>query len=156
MDSFLKIPGIKLELGRACIHPTYRNGTVIDLLWKGIARYIQITNSRYLFGCSSVKMTDVGLVSEFNSYLKSNGFSVADYGIRPTKSFMMEGLIEDKKYSDDIKKYLPPLLRSYLQAGALVYGNPAYDKDFKCIDMLTILDTKNIKFSYAKRYFPFL
>lgn len=58
LDEFLSTPGVKMELGRACIHPNYRNGNVIDLLWKGIAHYSKETNSQYLFGCSSLKITD--------------------------------------------------------------------------------------------------
>ena len=32
LDSFLATPGVKLELGRACIHPLYRNGAVMGLI----------------------------------------------------------------------------------------------------------------------------
>ena len=51
------------------------------------------------------------------------------------------------------KKLLPPLLRSYLQAGSKVHGAPALDKDFQCIDLLTILDLRSVQGSYARRYF---
>jgi putative hemolysin len=39
LDNFLRSPGCKLELGRACIHKDYRNGRVLSLLWKGIVMY---------------------------------------------------------------------------------------------------------------------
>jgi hypothetical protein len=35
-----KLPANKLELGRACVHPNYRNGITIALLWEGIQRLI--------------------------------------------------------------------------------------------------------------------
>src|SRR5947208_12946318 len=41
------------------------------------------------------------------------------------------------------REFLPALLRSYLHAGAKVYGWPALDLDFACTDLLTILDWKH-------------
>src|SRR5690606_22570614 len=49
MDEFLRWPVVKLELGRACVHPQYRDGSTIDLLWKGLTRYIDEVEARYLF-----------------------------------------------------------------------------------------------------------
>ncbi|MBX9704710.1 MAG: GNAT family N-acetyltransferase, partial [Gammaproteobacteria bacterium] len=31
-----------LEIGRACIHADYRDGAVMQLLWYGLARYLQL------------------------------------------------------------------------------------------------------------------
>jgi len=154
LGSFLKQPGIKLELGRACIHPDFRNGAVIDLLWKGIARYMQLTNSNYLFGCSSVKLTHPKSVGELNSYLKANEWLSDEFGIRPTRGHEMPEL-KDENFDDSVKKNLPSLLRSYIQAGAVVHGNPALDRDFDCIDYFTILDMRKVTPSFSRRYFPF-
>ena len=30
-----------LELGRSCVHQDYRNGTIMNLLWKAIAEYVK-------------------------------------------------------------------------------------------------------------------
>jgi putative hemolysin len=153
LKNFLREPGIKLELGRACIHPDFRNGAVIDLLWRGIAKYAQMTNARYLFGCSSVKITDPNAVGRLMSYMKSENMTSEEYGIRPTSEFNMGPLPQSDESLDEAKKLLPPLLRSYLQAGSRVHGAPALDKDFKCIDLLTILDLRSVQGSYARRYF---
>ena len=153
LDQFLNSPGIKLELGRACIHPDFRNGAVIDLLWKGIAKYAKLTNSRYLFGCSSVKITDAKKVGQLMSYMIQENMTSEEYGIRPTSDFTMRDLSLHEGPHAEAKQLLPPLLRSYLQAGSLVHGAPALDIDFQCIDLLTILDLKNVQGSYARRYF---
>lgn len=153
LQQFLKTPGIKLELGRACIHPDFRNGAVIDLLWKGIAKYAQLTNSRYLFGCSSVRITDPKHVSELMSYMNHENMISHEFGIQPTADFTMKGLTSEAEVKNEAKSLLPPLLRSYLQAGSKVHGAPAFDIDFQCIDLLTILDLRNVQGSYARRYF---
>ena len=46
LNDFLKEDGVKLELGRVCIDPAHRNGSVIDLLWKGIGEYAKVTKAK--------------------------------------------------------------------------------------------------------------
>jgi putative hemolysin len=53
----------------------------------------------------------------------------------------------------EAKGLIPPLLRSYFSAGSKVYGQPALDVEFKCIDFITILDMEQISSSYKRRYF---
>jgi len=43
-----------VEVGRACVHPAYRSGAVITLLWAGLARYLHATGARYVMGCASI------------------------------------------------------------------------------------------------------
>lgn len=155
LDNFLKTPYIKLELGRACIHPDFRNGAVIDLLWRGIAKYAELTNSRYLFGCSSARITDPQDIGKLMGYLKSEQKVSDEYKIQPTENFQVD-YEEIETTSSEVKKLLPSLLRTYLQGGAHVYGRPALDKAFDCIDLLTILDLKAISPAFKKRYFNYL
>ena len=51
-------PGIKVELGRACIHKEYRGGTTVSLLWTGLLAYMKKIGADYLFGCSSFHVPD--------------------------------------------------------------------------------------------------
>ncbi len=53
----------------------------------------------------------------------------------------------------DIESHLPPLLRSYLQAGATIASEPALDSFFGCVDFLTILDLSAVNPKYQRRYF---
>ena len=71
------------------------------------------------------------------------------------ESFLMKAadILRGKMDASDIKGLIPPLLRSYFTAGAKVYGEPALDLDFKCIDFLTILDVNNLTSGYKRRYF---
>src|SRR5438093_13369347 len=47
-----------IELGRACVHADHRNFTLLNLLWRGIARYACERNARFLVGCSSLTSQD--------------------------------------------------------------------------------------------------
>ena len=59
----------------------------------------------------------------------------------------------DVTFTDSVSIEIPPLLLSYLRAGSKVYGKPALDKDFGCIDFMTILNLKDLTRFYKKRYF---
>lgn len=152
LDEFKKLPGIKMELGRACIDPLYRNGTTIDLLWKGIAKYSMAVNARYLCGCSSIKTQCPQESLEFLQYFRQIGVYSADHSIIPHSQFNMN-LDDQAKCELELDKKLPPLLKTYIKAGAKVYGHPALDRDFECIDFFTILDFNQLTPVYHKRYY---
>ena len=155
LDDFLDQPGHKLELGRACIHHGHRNGAVIDLLWRGIAEYIKLTGSKYLFGCSSIKIEKACESKSILNYFHEEGNGSDEFQIRPIGKFNMN--MDQVQASDleasEVKTLIPPLLRSYFSAGSKVYGHPALDKEFKCVDFLTILNCDELTSGYKRRYF---
>ncbi len=150
------LPGNKLELGRACVHKDYRNGVTLALLWEGIHAYIQASQTHYLFGCSSIKTMDKDEIKGIYHYLKSEGHLTHDHRVRPKGKFRVPGLASYLKRvrrkphlakNDDLhvhKTAIPPLLKSYLKVGAKVCGVPALDRDFRCIDFLTLLKVQDI------------
>lgn len=46
----LALPGRFMEVGRTCVHPDYRNGATIGLLWAGLARFMVINKFRLPHG----------------------------------------------------------------------------------------------------------
>ncbi len=157
LDQFLKIEDPKLEMGRACTHMDYRNGRTMDLLWQGLSRYIALSQTRYLFGCSSVKSTDPTYMFSMMKSMANNEQLKWDYEIHPVEEFYWpesRQLLEKAAPLAGYTKELPPLLRSYLNAGSFVYGFPAYDKDFLCFDLLTILDLRQLNKKFQARYNP--
>ncbi len=154
-DQFLAVPGIKLELGRACVHAEFRTGQVMDLLWQGLSSYIVVSNTRYLFGCSSVKTIDVKVINALYSDFKSRERWSDEYDIRPLPEYDFAGFEISDSYEKDLvsKENIPPLLRSYLHAGAKIYGKPALDREFACFDLFTILDLQQLNKKFHQRYF---
>lgn len=155
MDAFLELPGTKLELGRACIRDGYRDGPAIYMLWKGLAAYIMETQPKYLFGCSSVKNMNPRVIANVEKYLDKYR---TDTPIDVRKAFefpqlekRMAALSPEEK--SEAKSMLPPLLRTYLNAGAEVAGPPALDRAFKCTDFLTIMDLTKMSSSFRRKFF---
>ena len=52
------IPGRILELGRSCVDDGYRNRSVMQLLWRGIAAYVFLHKIELMFGCASLPGID--------------------------------------------------------------------------------------------------
>ena len=131
--------GELLELGRACVHREHRDSSVLMLLWKGIYRYALQTGARYLVGCSSLTsqepMEGVALYEKLRSeYLvtaKLRTQPCPGHALPPSR--MWEKLVRT-----------PRLLRTYLELGAKICGPPAIDREFKTIDLLTLMDLKEI------------
>jgi len=160
MKYIKKLPGNKLELGRACVHPDYRNGVTITLLWEGIHAYMHASQTQYLFGCSSIKTMDKEEIKSIYNYLKFNGHVSDEHKVRPKGKFKVPGFKRNIRHGvlhnldSDLSEYkdrIPSLLHSYLRAGAKVCGSPALDRSFKCIDFLTLLNVEDIRKSYSDR-----
>lgn len=156
LENFLRTPKTKLELGRACIKLEHRNGNSIDLLWRGLARYMTVSKAEYVFGCSSAKSIDGAFMSSLYRDFALNDQWTDKYRIRPTEDYDFPGfqLGQGTNLSPrERREAIPPLLRSYMHAGAMVYGTPALDKEFACADLFTILDMSKLNPKFKDRFF---
>lgn len=136
-----------VELGRACVRSDHRNFAVLNLLWRGIARYALERGARWLVGCSSLTSQDPGEGAA--AYRMLAGHLVApELRTVPTAAFQcpldVESAVEPK---------IPKLLSGYLTVGAGICGPPALDREFKTIDFLTMVDLKSIPPRVFARFF---
>lgn len=161
LKNIFALPGIKLELGRACIHKDFRKGMVINLLWRGIAEYMSKTNSEILFGCASIKTAQPRQAALLYQHFANEQRFQNHLLCPPTRPFTMplldlwihslqRPLTESE--NQEVSELIPPLCRAYLKIGAFLGGEPAYDKDFKCIDFLTILHRENLNKALWRKY----
>ncbi len=161
LNRILAQPGIKLELGRACIQKDFRRGIVISLLWRGIAEYMASSQAQILFGCASIKTENPRQAALLYKYFIAKGRIIPEYLAIPTKTYMMPKLDLWIQYFQnpltevevkEVEDLLPPLCRAYLKIGAYIGGEPAWDAEFKCIDFLTILHREDLNRTLWKRY----
>ncbi len=153
IEDFLNEKGIKLELGRACIHQDHRKSFAIHLIWKGLGRYASLIGAAKMFGCTSVKSNCKHRAQQYINYLKPN-FHSDQYNIRVRSKYSSFQQKQDYKilHLDEIKHSIPALMKSYMKAGAKFHGFPAYDSNLKTTDFFTVLDLKNLNEHYKKRY----
>ena len=142
--------GITAEAGRACIHPDYRSGAVIMLLWSGLAEYMRKERCEYLMGCASVSLADGGHnAAALYHGLNQDNMAPPDYRVAPRVAFPIDG-----RSAGDAghPAQIPPLLKGYLRSGAWVCGDPAWDPDFHSADFFLLLPLAKLDKRYASRY----
>lgn len=128
-----------VEAGRACVDAEHRNGRVVQLLWRGIARYMAHNDKRFLFGCCSVPTLDAGVVYRLRDELEVAG--QLDETIRLSAlPHVHEERPDEGTQHDNL--LMPPLMVSYLRLGARVVSEPAFDHDFGVTDFLVLLDLR--------------
>jgi putative hemolysin len=143
-----------LEMGRSCVHKDYRSNGVINLLWAGIARYLEQCGAKYMFGCGSLHTHNVDEISAIYSYLKAKYYSDEKYRVFPLEKCIVPGLRDDVPLDGTrgIMKKIPPLLKGYFRTGALICGEPALDAEFGTTDFFILLPTENITKRYQNHY----
>ncbi|MGO4381031.1 GNAT family N-acetyltransferase [Pseudoduganella sp. RAF53_2] len=136
-----------VEAGRACIHPDYRGGSVIMLLWSGLAEYMRRHQCEYLTGCASISLADGGhnAVAVYE-HLKKSHMAPPEYRVTPHLPFPI-GQVEAARAPQ-----VPPLLKGYMRSGAWICGEPAWDPDFESADLYLMMPLANLDNRYARHY----
>ncbi len=136
------------EAGRACIHPDYRSGGVIMLLWAGLASYLKKENCQYLIGCASISLSDGGQnAASLYHALSQTSLAPIEYRVRPRLPFPVGEHVPGQPV------FIPPLIKGYMRGGAWVCGEPAWDPDFNCVDLFLLLPLARLDDRYARHYF---
>lgn len=136
-----------VEVGRACVHPDYRHGGTITLLWAGLAKYMQMHRYEYMIGCGSIGMADGGhMAASLYNRLQDSFMSPPEYRVFPRCPLPLEGL------NTELQVACPPLIKGYLRLGAYICGEPAWDPDFNTADMLIMLPLSRMNKRYATRF----
>ncbi|SDQ79352.1 GNAT family N-acetyltransferase [Actinopolyspora saharensis] len=136
-----------VETGRSCVHPDHRNGTVVGLMWAGIARYMLLHGHRWLAGCASVPLRDGGgTAAGVWSVVSRRYYAPEARRVRPYVPWRAQPGEQPERPGT------PPLLRGYLRLGARVCGPPAHDREFGVADFFVLLDTETMDRRYLERF----
>ncbi len=139
-----------VEIGRSCVHPDYRTGATITLLWSGLAKYMVENAYDYLMGCASISMADGGhlAASVYNRLVNGaqSHLGPAEYRVFPRCPLPLAAL------RNDLDAEIPPLIKGYLRAGSWICGEPAWDPDFNTADLPILMSMARISDRYAKHF----
>ena len=136
-----------LEAGRACIHPDYRSGGVIMMLWAGLAACMKKENAEYLIGCASVSLADGGnTINGLYRKLAGENLAPSEYRVMPRLPFPLH----DEPITTEVA--IPALIKGYLRSGAWICGEPAWDPDFHSADLFMMLPLARLEGRYARHY----
>lgn len=143
-----------LELGRSCVHPQYRGGTGLILMWSALSDYVAERGAEILFGTASFHGTDIKTLSQPLSLLHHRHLAPKELRVRTrAQPFQPMDLIADKDLDRPAAmRAVPALIKGYLRLGGYV-GEGAYiDRAFNTTDVFLILDTANISATQARIY----
>ena len=177
----LAVPGRLVEVGRTCVHPDYRNGAVIGLLWSGLARFMLMHRYDYLMGCASIPLTGgIEQVGAIWQTVTASHLSPPEWRVFPktpfaalrpprmaevqTTAWMQE--VEQRRErlpetqeqgfcpeaASGTPAELPPLIKGYLRLGAQVCGEPTWDPAFNVADLFLLLSLDRLNARYAQHF----
>ncbi len=146
IKNFDRIAADTYEVGRSCVAPEYRSGSVISLLWSGLSALQRRCGFRYLIGCASIDSrepeTGWGLFTRFRI---GGNLSPMIFGRSCPKYHLPSA-------AGNALPPLPPLIKGYLRLGAQIASEPALDREFGCIDFLIFFDFKEMDPRYSHHF----
>ena len=146
LGGLISEPGRVMEIGRVCVHPEYRGGMAVSMLWNGVARFFQITEFSRIIGCASIPLVDNG-ANAWSAYalLAERHLAPENFRVKPKHPLPpYEGELPQAK--------IPALVLAYMRLGAKICGEPCWDPDFNTADMVVVLNPAELRQRYARRF----
>ncbi|WP_016934362.1 GNAT family N-acetyltransferase [Rhodococcus sp. R1101] len=145
-----------VEMGRACVDPAHRSGSVLTLMWAGILLYLEMTGHHEVVGCVSVPLRTTPDEPEASNVRGVRDLLLDRHAIEPASRVRpLNPVVVDGHPLDEIapppRPVVPPLLRGYLRLGARICGEPAHDPDFGVADFVAILAVDRADARYLAR-----
>lgn len=143
-----------MELGRSCVDAAYRDRATLNLLWRGIAEYLNTHEIEMMFGCASLPGTDPEKLAMQLSYLYHYHLAPENLRARalPERIVNMNLMPKDAIDPKRALASLPPLLKGYLRVGAFVGEGAVIDHQFNTTDVCVIIKTEQIAGRYTRHY----
>lgn len=140
-----------VELGRSCVHPDYRQGSVIMALWSALGGFMVRNQLDTMVGCASIPMLHNGVVrsdiaASIWRQVRQTHLAAIEYQVRPRLPLPMDGV------DDQLDVEPPALIKGYLRLGAKVLGAPAWDPDFNTADLPIMMRLDDLHPRYRKHF----
>jgi putative hemolysin len=141
----VELPGL-VEVGRACVDPRFRNGSVLALLWAGLAAHLRSSGYEHVMGCASVPADDRRHAADACARLLRDHAAPPEWRVTPYRPLPLESA------NATSPRPLPPLVRGYLRMGASVCGPAAWDPAFRTADVVMVLPMQRLERRFANRF----
>ena len=143
-----------LELGRSCVHPDYRSGVALHMLWSGLANYVREREFEVLFGVASFHGTEVAHLAQPLSHLHYAHLAPPDLRVRAVADAFQPMDLVPRAHVNRLEamKNVPPLIKSYLRLGGFVGDGAFVDRTFNTVDVCLVMDTERMSEKAKARY----
>jgi putative hemolysin len=152
--NILAFDGEILELGRSCIEMAYRQRSILQLMWRGIADYVMYHEIGLMFGCASLAGIDPTAHGLALSYLHHHHLAPANLRPRalPARYVTMNMMPREQIDARAALGQLPPLIKGYLRLGGFVGDGAVIDPQFHTIDVSVVVVTDRVTGKYYRHY----
>ena len=135
-----------LEVGRTCVHPDYRSGAAITVLWSALSDYLMREGFNLLIGCASISLADGGTtLASVMPTLREKHFVGDELRVSPSREILLTA-------TGTGAVSVPPLLKAYLRMGCKIGGEACWDPEFNCADVFIFMDVQAMAGRYAQRF----
>ena len=130
-----------VEIGRTCVHPRYRSGKALSILWVNLLpKVIAEMRAKYLIGCVSIRMQG----NETRAYYTHQHIKALPQqsicNIQPQQAFEPPY----PQYSFQQDERIPKLFDVYLNMQAQLSTQAFYDEAFNCLDYFVYLEVNQL------------
>lgn len=161
--------GDTIELGRSCVHPDWRSGSVVLAMWRALGKFMTTHRLHTMIGCASVWLGDNGALAEsIWEQLRSTHLVEPRWQVQPRTPMLLPACAPKHHVAlhdmaqrtephvaravDKPRIPLPPLIKGYLRCGARLLGPPAHDVSFNTADLPMIMHFGEITSRYRKHF----
>ena len=138
-----------LELGRACVARKYRGKGVVELMWRGVLAYARRHRIDVVFGCASLPGANSDGHCDALGALVAIAPAAETWRAEPMSNFSFPIAAAP---SSAARRALPPLIKSYLRAGAQFGRHAVPDAAFGVTDIFAVLPLAQIEHRYRRRF----
>jgi putative hemolysin len=143
-----------LELGRSCVHPDYRGGSAMFLLWNSLAEYVLSRGIEIMFGAASFHGVDTAALAQPLSYLHHNHLAPEALRVRAIgpAAQRMDLVPEAALDRCAAMQGTPALIKAYLRLGGFVGEGAFVDRTFNTTDVCLVMDTAQMSARHRRYY----
>jgi L-ornithine Nalpha-acyltransferase len=154
LTPLLDFSGQVMELGRSCVHRDYRNRSVMQMLWRGIAAYVFLHRIELMFGCASLPGIEPDAIATELTYLWYHHLAPPALRLRalPHRYVEMRRLDPAEIDRRQTLAKLPPLIKGYLRLGGFIGDGAVIDAQFNTTDVAVVVKTDLVTEKYSKHY----
>lgn len=135
-----------VEVGRTCVHPRFRSGKALSMLWLNLApKVLWSMRAKHLIGCVSIRLED-NLARAYHTHQLLQQLSAEQsIDIQAINAFTPKV----PSFSLPHEERMPKLFDVYLNMQAKLSKQAFYDEDFNCLDYFVYLEMNEVAKSFV-------
>lgn len=135
-----------VEMGRTCVHPRFRSGKALSMLWFNLApKVLWEMRAKHLMGCVSIRLED-NLARAYHTHRYLQQLS-ASQSIDIQSKQQFEPNVPSHSFAHEER--IPKLFDVYLRMQAKLSKQAYYDQDFNCLDYFVFMDMNQVAKSFV-------